>query len=520
MRKTKGGDDDGTRRSQKSRRACNSKGDGTKSLDSLLVKVRGGCRVLEHLLGRIHRSRRVCKKKTNSLTSAWVKMWEIRRSFDDLTERLQESRVHNGEEEETKSLASVWGKAWKIRRAVHDLTEILHDCMVRNGEEEETKSLASVWERVRKIMRAVDDLTLSLHKSRVLNGKEEVTNSLASVHKKKLHPDLVSMGYPEPPKLDGSMILVNTFEETFGDTYPKGDWREFSEKASSKISCYVVALASFSGGKRHFACSGFFIEWNGSTVILTSASLVRSSSDENKIDRNLEIKVLLPKGRLIDGTLKHYSLHYNVALVSFKDCRVVCPAIIQRRRYVCSKIAAVGRCFNSGTLMAKIGEEVTWTGTLDCVCIERISCKISKAGIGGPLVNLDGEVVGMDFYDPRIGTPIVMWDHVEHILQHIEKSDPSGAAFWKMAGDPSKRLNRWPVPAPCWRSREDVEKDKKSEEDEMNLEPPPLPPRESFSWVFNFFQQKPGSEPSSSHINRSNPFIYGFIDGKKVLLSI
>ena len=43
---------------------------------------------------------------TKNLAAAWVKMWEIRRSFDDLTERLQESRVHNGEEEETKSLAS------------------------------------------------------------------------------------------------------------------------------------------------------------------------------------------------------------------------------------------------------------------------------------------------------------------------------------------------------------------------------------------------------------------------------
>lgn len=342
------------------------------------------------------------------------------------------------------------------------------------------------------------------------------------VHNTKLDLDLHSMDYPQPPILDGSMILVNTFEETFGDTYPKGDWREFSEKASSNIGRYVVALASFSGGKRHFACSGFFIEWNGSTVILTSASLVRSSSDENKIDGNLKIEVLLPKGRRIKGTLKHYSLHYNVALVSVKDCRVVCPAIIQRRRYVCSKIAAVGRCFNSGALMAKIGEEVTWTGTLDCVCIERISCKISKAGIGGPLVNLDGEVVGMDFYDPRIGTPILMWDHVECILEHIcEKSDPSGAAFWKMDGDPSDRLNRWPVPVPCWRRREDVDKDKKSEEDEMNLEPPP--PSDSFSWVFTFFEQEPGSEPSSSHrsnISRSNPYIYGFIDGEKVLLSL
>lgn len=43
------------------------------------------------------------------------------------------------------------------------------------------------------------------------------------------------------------MILVNTFEETFGDIYPKGVWRELSNKASANIDRYVVALASFDG---------------------------------------------------------------------------------------------------------------------------------------------------------------------------------------------------------------------------------------------------------------------------------
>lgn len=43
------------------------------------------------------------------------------------------------------------------------------------------------------------------------------------------------------------MVLVDTFEEIFGDIYPKGVWRELSKKASSKINRYVVALASFNG---------------------------------------------------------------------------------------------------------------------------------------------------------------------------------------------------------------------------------------------------------------------------------
>lgn len=71
--------------------------------------------------------------------------------------------------------------------------------------------------------------------------------------------DLDSMGYPLPSTkgIDG-MILVNTFEEFFGDIHGKGVWSKFSGQASSSLSSNVVALASYNGGKRFFACTGFF----------------------------------------------------------------------------------------------------------------------------------------------------------------------------------------------------------------------------------------------------------------------
>lgn len=43
------------------------------------------------------------------------------------------------------------------------------------------------------------------------------------------------------------MILVNTFEEPFGDVCGKGVWNELSETASAFIQRNIVALASFSG---------------------------------------------------------------------------------------------------------------------------------------------------------------------------------------------------------------------------------------------------------------------------------
>jgi hypothetical protein len=42
------------------------------------------------------------------------------------------------------------------------------------------------------------------------------------------------------------VILINTFEETFGDMHGEGVWRKFGEKASN-INDNVVALASFNG---------------------------------------------------------------------------------------------------------------------------------------------------------------------------------------------------------------------------------------------------------------------------------
>lgn len=48
----------------------------------------------------------------------------------------------------------------------------------------------------------------------------------------------------------------------------------------------------FAVKRRHFACTGVCIDFDGSTSttrVLTSASLVRTSGDENKILDNLEV---------------------------------------------------------------------------------------------------------------------------------------------------------------------------------------------------------------------------------------
>ncbi|KAJ1257915.1 hypothetical protein BS78_10G033100 [Paspalum vaginatum] len=296
--------------------------------------------------------------------------------------------------------------------------------------------------------------------------------------------DIDSMGYPKlPSSMTGAgMVLVNTFEETFGDIYGEGIWRKFS-KGASNINRNVVTLASFNGDftekKGFLHAQVFFIEWNGSTIILTSASLVRNPGDKNKIVENLRIEVLL-NNQCRKGMLQHYSLHYNVALVSVKDYRALRPSNTLPRRNMPSRVAAVGRCFKSGALMATSGDLVSWTGTLDCDFLARSTYKITKAGIGGPLVSLDGDVVGMNFYDTRIGTPFLLWEDICKILAWFETKrklgevgndgDPSGVPLCKMDRDNKTKLNRWPVPMPRWCHPDGVDVDK-SDDDELDFEP-------------------------------------------------
>ncbi|XP_062231784.1 uncharacterized protein LOC133929158 isoform X2 [Phragmites australis] len=304
----------------------------------------------------------------------------------------------------------------------------------------------------------------------------EIPNS-DEVHRDVLNKDqfgdLESLGYPKPPESmsNDGMILVNTFEEPFGDVCGKGVWSELSETASSNIQENIVALASFNGEKRFSACTGFFIEWNGCTTILTSANLIINPGYENKIVENLRIEVLCPNKQRAEGTLQHYNLHYNVALVSIKDFCARQPVIIQHRWCGSCELLAVGCCFKSGRLMAARGRQFPGPNTLDCKYLGYSTCRITKAGIGGPLLDFDGKFVGMNFYDDEeVGTPYLSWREILAILDYFKTKGtvsevghdgkPSRVLDWTLVGDRSVCPNRWPVPIPYWCHPDDLVKHK------------------------------------------------------------
>ena len=122
--------------------------------------------------------------------------------------------------------------------------------------------------------------------------------------------------------------------------------------------------------------------------------------------------MLLPNKQRVDGTLLHYSLHYNVALVNVKDCCARYPVNLKHTipleldERIDTKVLAVGRIFESGTLMATSGILTADTDSLDCSKLSYSTCEVTKAGIGGPLVDVYGNYIGMNFVglNKKIGT--------------------------------------------------------------------------------------------------------------------
>lgn len=103
--------------------------------------------------------------------------------------------------------------------------------------------------------------------------------------------------------------------------------------------------------------------------------------------------------------------------------------------------------------------------TLDCKFLGYSTCKITKAGIGGPLLDFDGRFIGMNFYENKVGTPFLLWSEILSVLEHFKTEgyadevghadNPSQVLGWTMFKDHSVCPNSWPVPKPFWCHPED-----------------------------------------------------------------
>lgn len=252
------------------------------------------------------------------------------------------------------------------------------------------------------------------------------------------------LGYPKPPPLvlEFNGKVLNSFEEEFGQLlawkeYPfdvtdyssrEYVWPLLPRDVVTKISRSVVRLVSSKGSVRSFACTGLLIKWPGTEgmhpVILTSASLVRSRDDHFNIDNNLKIEVFLPPKQVAKGTLVFYHLISNIAIISLeKGFHCIRPFDICCKEDDLSKpVVAIGRQISEGFLMATEGEVISNRFDTEYLlgCRSRVlasTCRIKKAGIGGPLINFDGAFVGMNHYNERKETLFVPRREIVKILK-------------------------------------------------------------------------------------------------------
>ncbi|XP_027770245.1 uncharacterized protein LOC107010121 isoform X1 [Solanum pennellii] len=93
----------------------------------------------------------------------------------------------------------------------------------------------------------------------------------------------------------------------------------YTNRAALTVSRSVVSLESYSGEEMIFQCSGTIVDSvDTCNIILTTASLLRCSTNRNSVVDNIKVIVHLFDGRSFDGHIESYDFHYNIAAIKIQ----------------------------------------------------------------------------------------------------------------------------------------------------------------------------------------------------------
>ncbi|KAL6656334.1 hypothetical protein ACP70R_007160 [Stipagrostis hirtigluma subsp. patula] len=174
---------------------------------------------------------------------------------------------------------------------------------------------------------------------------------------------------------------------------------ELGKQVASGVSESVVSIASFLGETMLHECTGMFIEGScaDATSILTVAHLV--ATPDRGITDDVTIKVRLPNEQVVTGWLHNSDLNYDLAVVNIRRTSGFQTVHLSSSHHVRSEsnheVVAVGRCFNSGTLKYTNGIVISSPSNGRSELMFS-TCEIDTAWVGGPLVDFEGNFVGVN----------------------------------------------------------------------------------------------------------------------------
>ncbi|XP_050218714.1 putative protease Do-like 14 [Mercurialis annua] len=228
-------------------------------------------------------------------------------------------------------------------------------------------------------------------------------------------------------------------------------------KLALKASLSVVAVVSYSDEREILEGSGFVIEslnidGKFCNTILTTASILRPEPHINAVANGIKIVVIQSPGIACDGDIIGYDFNYNIAAIKFRTKMSISPARLrnvdnsvridlnmmdekppayhpQTSKFNLAPgdtVLALGRNHDKEyTAMVVGGKFSIDDAELNCKELLRADFLISRYGIGGPIINCYGEVIGINFYShfctPFLPINIVSkwWDELKRNRQYL-----------------------------------------------------------------------------------------------------
>ncbi|KAJ6956847.1 protease Do-like 14 isoform X2 [Populus alba x Populus x berolinensis] len=204
-----------------------------------------------------------------------------------------------------------------------------------------------------------------------------------------------------------------------------------SKIAALKVSLSVVCLLSRTGGKNLCRCSGTVVECEHKqesggggggggefvATILTSANLLRfpAYSRYTFLAPDITVEVYLSKGKPLKGEVLGYDFHYNLAIIKITtdyplptailtDIDVSMPLTPTPLLIDSKPFGLRPHTVDSSLFKLRGGDKVialARTHTCHCLLVESgmQNQTWTSVYIGGPLINCDGEVIGIVFHD-------------------------------------------------------------------------------------------------------------------------